>query len=91
LGFGLSGKSKNTALGVSEEYDINFGSGTDDDLKPFEISANIIASYQFNNGFFVSANYNPGLNNIAADQSDDSKWHNNGFAIRVGYFFNSMK
>jgi outer membrane protein with beta-barrel domain len=89
LGFGISGKDKGTFGGQSETNDVNFGSGDDDDLKPFEISANILAGYKFSNGFFVSANYNPGLNDISND--DDSKYHNSGFGIRIGYMFGGMK
>jgi hypothetical protein len=88
LGFGIGGKDKFTSGGQSESEDVNFGNG-DDELKPFEISANILAGYKFNNGFFITANFNPGLNNLSNDS--DSKYHNSGFGIRVGYMFGGMK
>lgn len=90
LAFGVSGKEKDELSGQSESNDIKFGSSADDDFKPFEFSANILAGYKFENGFFVTANFNPGISNIAPDNEDKAKWHNNGFGIRIGYMFGGM-
>jgi hypothetical protein len=83
IAMGLSGKSKSTTNDAESE-DINFGSG-DDELKALELSANILAGYKFSNGLFVAANYNPGLSDLS--NTDPDKFHNNGFAIRIGYMF----
>jgi len=88
LGFGIGGKDKFTSGDITESEDVNFGSG-DEELKPLEISANILAGYKFSNGFFVTANFNPGLSNLSNDS--DSKYHNSGFGIRLGYMFPQMK
>jgi hypothetical protein len=88
LNFGLSGKDKWHDNMESGGSDIKFGSGDDADFKAFELSANILAGYQFSNGFFVAANYNTALNNIAPhDDELDSKYHNRYFAIRIGFMF----
>ena len=89
LGWGLGGKSK-SSTNSAEDEDIHFGNNDDDDLKAFELSANILAGYRFDNGFFVSANYNPGISDLSPEGSD-GKFHNNGFAIRLGYMFAKMK
>lgn len=89
LGFGLSGKEKwDFGDGDAGEDKINFGSGDEDHLKPFEIGVNVLAGYQFAGGFFVSANYNAGLNNIAIGDSEyDGKYHNRYFGVNIGYMF----
>lgn len=88
LNFGLSGKDKWKDNMESGEDDIKFGSGDDADFKSFEFGLNILAGYQFKNGFFVNAKYNAALNNIAPDDPEfDSKYHNRYFAIGIGYMF----
>jgi hypothetical protein len=84
LGVGISGKDKSDG----ESDDVKFGSG-DDEVKRFEFSANIIAGYRLSSGLFISANYNPGISNLSNDS--DTKAHNNGFGIRLGYMFGGMK
>ncbi|MBV9963926.1 MAG: PorT family protein [Parafilimonas sp.] len=92
LAFGVGGKEKISGSGLSESNDIKFGSGDNADFKPFEISANILAGYKFDNGFFVTANYNPGISNIAPDNAgSNAKWHNSGFGIRVGFMIGGTK
>jgi hypothetical protein len=86
LAVGVGGKEEFEG----EKTDINFGSGDNDDFKPFEFSVNIIAGYKLDNGVFFAANYNPGISDIAPDNSG-SKYHNMGFGIRIGYMFAKMK
>ena len=90
LAFGLGGKAKNTetenGVTLKSEEDINFGNKEDDDFKPLEIGANILAGYEFSNGIFVAANYNLGLNDIAADGSDATA-KNRYFGVKVGFKF----
>lgn len=79
VNIGFSGKY---TMG-SETYDISFGDNSN--LKPLEISANILAGYKFENGFFVSVNYNTGLNNIVMDDyQSDGKIYNRYFGINIG-------
>jgi hypothetical protein len=73
LSFGLSGKDK-FEEGSSK---IKFGSDQEDDFKPFEIGINVLAGYQLKNGFFIDANYNAGLNDIAnVSDGFEGKYHN---------------
>lgn len=83
LGVAISGKDKDD----SGSSDVEFGNG-DNEIKRFEFSANILAGYKFSNGFFVTANYNPGISDLS--NVSNVKDHNNGFGIRVGYMFGSM-
>lgn len=86
LAFGVGGKEKDSFSGQSESNDIHFGSSADDDFKALEFSANILAGYKLDNGLFIAANYNPAISDIAPKDSG-GKFHNNGFAIRIGYMF----
>ena len=90
LAYGISGKEKSTFDSQTENKKIHFGGSSDDDFKPFEFSANILAGYKLRNGLFITANYNPGISNIAP-KNTNAKWHNNGFNIRVGYMFGGSK
>ncbi len=92
LSFGLSGKDKWVGGGESEETDIKFGSGEDDDLKAFEAGINFLTGYQFAGGFLIAANYNAGLSNIAiAEAGDNGKMHNRYFGLRLGFMFGGSK
>ena len=93
LSFGLTGKEKyEDDGGHVEKTDIKFGSGNEDDLKPFELSGNILAGYQFKGGFFIAVNYNTGLSNIIIDNGEiDSKYHNRYFGLKIGFMFPGRK
>jgi len=59
-----------------------------DDIRNFkheDISANIVAGVEFNNGLFSSISYQHGFTDIY--KTDEEKIRNNSFAISVGYFF----
>lgn len=89
IAMGMSGTDKLTSQGVTEKSDIKFGSGTDDDLKRFDIGANVTAGYMIPSGFMLSLNYNFGLTNLApGTNSSDGKLLNRYFGIRIGYVFN---
>jgi hypothetical protein len=83
LNYGLFGKYKITGM-YEESGNVKFGSGDDDDLKPFEIGANLLAGYKFPSGMLVSACYDLGLNNVAP--VSDATFHNMYFGLRFGYF-----
>lgn len=83
--FGMSGKVKASFDGETEEEDINFGSGEDDDLKGFHMAVNGIAGYQLNNGININAFISQSITNSAPDDSGDSKASMFNFGLRVGY------
>ena len=94
LGFGVSGKAKSKVTGEAEESgDIKFGSNIDtDQYKPFEFAGNLLAGYEFSNGFFAAANYNMGLSNLAiGSDTDNSSLKNRYFGFKIGYKFGFKK
>jgi hypothetical protein len=79
--WGLSGKIKSG--GESEK--ITFGSGTENDLKSFEIALNFTAGFQFRNNLFIAVTTNSGLNDLSNDHT--YKYSNSYLGIRLGYVF----
>lgn len=92
LSYGISGKDKYDDGEHKETADIHFGSGDNDDLKPFEAGVNVLAGYMFKGGFLIEGNYNATLTNpvIAAD-SDNGKLHLRYFALRIGIMISGRK
>lgn len=87
LGYGIGGKVKAEFGDEDFEEDINFGSGEDDDLKPFDMGANIGFGYQLGMGLSFKLNAQLGLINIKPEGDSDNLIKNNGFAFSVGYRF----
>ena len=87
LGYGIGGKVKAEFGDEDFEEDINFGSGEDYDLKPFDMGANIGFGYQLGMGLSFKLNAQLGLINILPDGDSDNLVKNNGFAFSVGYRF----
>jgi hypothetical protein len=85
LGFGVSGKLK----AGSDEEDVNFGSDSQDDLKPFDFGGNVLAGYELSNGLFFALNYNTTLNNLSTE--NDITTRNRYFGIRIGYLLGGKK
>jgi len=83
LGYAISGKYKDDIA----DTDIEFGSGEDDDFKPFDMGANIGFGYQLGMGLSFKLNAQLGLINILPDGDSDNLVKNNGFAFSVGYRF----
>lgn len=67
-----------------EKADISWGSGDDDDFKPFDMGLNIGAGIEVNN-FQFSMQYGVGLLNISPHSSITNK--NNVLGISVAYLF----
>jgi hypothetical protein len=86
---GISGKYKAESGGETMEEDVNFGTGEEDDLKPFDFGLNFLTGYQFKQGFVVSVNYTPGMTNLSNDS--EVKWKNNYFGLTLGYFFQNKQ
>lgn len=87
LGYAIGGKSKISAGGLSIENDLDFGSDDEDDLKPFDMGANLSFGYMFSGGFSVQFNTQLGLINILPGGDSDNSMKNTGFGLSVGYRF----
>ncbi len=91
LAYGIGGKYKGegSAFGVdfSGDTDIEFGSGEGDDMKPFDMGANIGFGYQLNGGLFFQLNAQLGLVNILPEGDSDNSMKNTGFGLSLGYRF----
>ncbi len=85
----VNGKTKVNITGeVPEERKIKFGNSDNDDLRPFDIGANILVGYAIKNGFYVSANYNLGLLNLTPGKdANDFTMRFNYYAFKVGWLF----
>jgi hypothetical protein len=79
IGFLLSAKAKEEAMGVSASVSIK------DECKKFDVSAAIGLSYTFAEKFVASARYNLGLTNLPKDEEFKSK--NSAIQISFGYKF----
>jgi hypothetical protein len=73
LAYALSGSEIGKSNGVTHTEKITFGSG-DTDMKPFEMGANILAGYEWKEGFFFQANYNIGITDLS--NVNISPWKN---------------
>ncbi len=93
VGIGLSGKDKYKDYNaddvlVSYKDDIKFdgkanASDNADHLKRVDVGANILVGYQLPMGVFAKIGFTEGLINI--DPDDNSKYHNRGVSLCVGY------
>lgn len=90
LSFGISGKSKTESGSIKTNEKVKFGNSDNDDLKAFDLGANILTGYQFKNGFLIAANYNIGLSNLApGSDPDKGKLKSSYFGIKLGYVINN--
>ncbi len=83
LGYAIGGKYKIEGDGGDVEEDIEFGSG-DDEMKPFDMGANIGFGYMLGGGLSFKLNAQLGL--ISISNGDDAV-KNSGFGLSVGYRF----
>lgn len=98
LGYGLFGKSKVTYTNPfdpsEKEVEESDAFKKEEDggagFKRFDLSANAIAGYQFNNGLFVNAGYTLGFSNLV-DSEDGESFKNRGLQLTIGYFFSKKK
>lgn len=90
LSFGISGTSKAESGGTKTSEKVKFGNSDNDDMKSFDLGANILAGYQFKKGFLIAANYNIGLSNLApGSDPDKGKLKSSYFGIKLGYVLNN--
>jgi hypothetical protein len=86
LGFNLSGMLKSDEEG-DEKIEIGSEVGQ---LKGFDFGLNLLAGYELKSGLFFSANYTPGITNLANVPSGvDYSARSNYFGVSIGYFFGS--
>lgn len=84
----ISGKYKYSDGVNSTDENIKFGSGDDDMMKQVDIGANFLTGFALNNGLMFSVNFNAGLNNLAAQDSDDASLRSHYAGIKLGYLLN---
>ncbi|MEQ1798140.1 MAG: porin family protein [Lacibacter sp.] len=94
-GFALKGKARSTSSDGQyvdkEEYKIEIGNKDEDDLKPFELSLNILGGYEFSSGIQVAVNYNRSINNLVPGDAGSASFRNSYFGIKVGYLIRNRK
>lgn len=83
FGYNLSGGLK-AHDDPTENFDFSFGSGVNQ-IKRFDLGANLMVGYQFKKNYFISANYLAGLTNLS--NAPGNVWRNNLFGVSVGYVF----
>jgi hypothetical protein len=91
LGYGVSGSAKISIGDEHDKTDIKFGNGDEDDFKPLDRGANILAGVQFKSGVSIALNYNMSLSNLVIDGDKDNEYHNRYFGIRIGYMLKGKK
>ncbi|MBX3241595.1 MAG: PorT family protein [Chitinophagaceae bacterium] len=84
--YGLSAKAKydGETEDMYKKHDIEGGEQASI-LKRFEIGANALIGYKFNNGILISANYTRGLNNISGYERDYQKVTTRQIGLSIGY------
>ena len=92
VGYGLIGKSKskNTINGQTEsqEIDVNWGSGYNDDVKRLDFGLTACIGMEIRS-IQIDLSYNLGLANICADTFNGLKINNRALGLSIGYKFKS--
>lgn len=83
MAYGIGGKWKSDA----GDIDVEFGNGDDDDVKPFDMGANLLFGYEFASKLSVQMNAQLGLLNLMPKGDSDNSLKNTGFGISLGYRF----
>jgi len=83
VSYGLSGKAKVTAAGLTVTQTLHLGSSENDDLKRLEFGGNVLAGYEWKNGVLISFNYNIGLSNMSPQSG--TTWKNYYAGLHVGF------
>lgn len=87
--YGLSGTVTVTDNGVKSSGDVHFGN-SQEDYKPFEMGADILAGYEWKSGFFMQAVFNMGFSNLFPSDpqfpNDPEYLKNSYVGLKFGYF-----
>ena len=83
----LNGRTKIDVTGEQPvDRKIEFGNSEEDDMRPFDIGANMLAGFTMKNGLFFSANYNIGLLNLTPGKdADDLSMKFNYYSFKIGW------
>ena len=87
----LSGKMKSSGQMTNETKKLTFGDNTTNDYARYDFGINALAGYEFKNNFFVTLNYNIGIQRLFVGGDPDDKLYNRYFALRVGYLISGKK
>ena len=98
VGFGVGGRSKTTISGVTVDRKVVYKNsmttkevltGSEVYVKPIDAGINLLAGYEFTNGFSIQFNAQLGLTKINTTisdlSSDKTSLKNTGFGVSLGY------
>ncbi len=91
LSLSVAGKIKYDDGTDDFSQDLDFGNSEDDDMRGFDIGANVLAGVECKNGLLVALNYNQGLSNLYPQATDNDKLSSHYFGIRIGYILKMKK
>ena len=75
----------------NEKKDLSFGDNASNDFGIYDFGINALAGYEFKNNFFVTLNYNYGINRLFVGGDPKDKLYNRYIALRVGYLIGGKK
>ena len=84
--YGIGGSYTFKSALSTVEDGINFGSGTEDDLKPFDIGLNFGGGVELSH-FQLAVQYGLGLTNLAPVTDNDAEQKNKVITISLAYLF----
>jgi hypothetical protein len=88
----LDGHRSTRTGGVGKvDKKLGFGDETTDDYALYDFGINALAGYEFKNGFFVTFNYNYGINRLIVGGDPKDKLYNNYIALRAGFLLGGKK
>jgi len=87
----VSGKEDKTIGNSSTNSKLEFGDLASDDYVRYDFGLNVLAGYEFQNGFFATLNYNWGINRLFVGGDPKDKLYNNYLALRAGFLLGGKK
>jgi hypothetical protein len=91
-GMALDGQISTTAGSViKDDKKLGFGDLTTDDFGKYDFGVNVLAGYEFTDGFFVTLNYNHGINRLIVGGDPRDKLYNRYIALRAGFLLGGGK
>lgn len=91
IAIGISGKWKISDGTNKTTEKVKFGGSDNDDLKAFDFGMNALGGYQFKSGFFIAANYNLGISNLAPGTTNNDILKSRYAGIKLGYLLGGAK
>lgn len=86
FGYGIGGSYKATSGSVTIDEPIKYGSGVDNDLKPFDLGLNFGGGLELSH-FQLAFQYCLGMTNLAPVTDNDAEQKNKVMTISVAYLF----